>query len=64
MSEERYRCVCHTCEMERLITGLENAQEVFNEHAEQSHEVELLNQQLRRRYSDVSSTEDETVNDE
>ncbi len=51
MSEELYRCICHTCETERLIEGLENAQEVFNEHASMAHEVELLNRKSRCRYS-------------
>ncbi|ELY42881.1 hypothetical protein [Natronorubrum tibetense] len=51
MSEERYRCICHTCESERLIDGLENAQEVFNEHADMAHEVELLKRQSRCRDS-------------
>ena len=63
MSEDLYRCVCHTCGTERLAEGLENAQAFFNEHAERAHEVELLNQQRRRRYSNVSS-ENETATDE
>lgn len=55
MSEDLYRCVCHTCGTERLVEGLEDAQAFFNRHAERTHEVELLNQQSRRRYSDASS---------
>ena len=62
MSEELYRCICHTCETERLIDGLENAQEVFNEHADKAHEVELLNRQSRRRYSNRPA-ETESGND-
>ncbi len=51
------------CEMERLIDGLENAQEVFNEHADMAHEVELLNRQSRRRHSNWPA-ETESGNDE
>lgn len=49
MSEDLYRCICHTCGTERLVEGLEDAQAFFNDHAERAHEVELLNQQSRRR---------------
>ncbi|ADB59628.1 hypothetical protein Htur_0731 [Haloterrigena turkmenica DSM 5511] len=59
MSEDLYRCVCHTCGTERLIEGLEGAQTVFNRHAERSHEVELLNQETQCQYSE-SSAADET----
>ncbi|WP_436347378.1 hypothetical protein [Natronorubrum sp. FCH18a] len=60
MSEDLYRCVCHTCETERLIEGLENAQEFFSEHADRAHEVELLNRQSCRRYPDsLSDGEDD-----
>ncbi|SDJ99878.1 hypothetical protein [Natronorubrum texcoconense] len=58
MSEELYRCICHTCETERLIEGLESAQEVFNEHADMSHEVELLKRQSLHRYSNRSVEND------
>ena len=63
MTEDLYRCICHTCGTERLVEGLENAQEFFNEHAERAHEVELLNQQNRRRYSNRAS-ENETEADD
>lgn len=62
MSDERYRCVCHTCETEQLMEGLERAQAFFNEHAERSHEVELFNRRRRRRYSNAS-TDDEAADD-
>ncbi|QRV16334.1 hypothetical protein [Haloterrigena salifodinae] len=58
MSEDLYRCVCHTCDTERLIEGLEDAQTFFNRHAERSHEVELLNQQTRRQYSEPSAADE------
>lgn len=64
MSEERYRCVCHTCESEELVDGLEDAQERFNEHADRSHEVELLNQQTRQQYSNSPPDEDELATDD
>ena len=48
--------------MERLIDGLENAQEVFNEHADMAHEVELLNRQSRCRDSNWPA-EPESGND-
>ncbi|WP_049889157.1 hypothetical protein [Natronolimnohabitans innermongolicus] len=48
MSDDCYRCVCHTCGMDRLVEGLEDAQAVFNDHAERTHEVELLNHRTRR----------------
>lgn len=63
MSEDVYRCVCHTCGTERLVEGLENAQAFFNEHAERAHEVELLNQQRRQRYSDGSAEEGTATDD-
>ncbi|ELY58907.1 hypothetical protein C493_05660 [Natronolimnohabitans innermongolicus JCM 12255] len=34
--------------MDRLVEGLEDAQAVFNDHAERTHEVELLNHRTRR----------------
>ncbi|WP_137291486.1 hypothetical protein [Natronorubrum halophilum] len=61
MSEELYRCVCHTCELERLIEGLEDAQDCFNEHADRSHEIELLNQQTRHCYPDSTANDNEPM---
>ena len=63
MSDDLYRCVCHTCGTERLIEGLEDAQAFFNRHAERTHEVELLNQQTRRRYSEPSSAGETATGD-
>ncbi len=37
-----YHWVCHTCEEGDVIRTLDAAQEYFNEHAQQRHEVELL----------------------
>ncbi|WP_339104704.1 hypothetical protein [Haloterrigena salinisoli] len=63
MSEDLYRCVCHTCGTERLVEGLEDAQAFFNRHAERTHEVELLNQQTRCRYSNASSAGENETDD-
>ena len=63
MSEDLYRCICHTCGTERLVEGLENAQAFFNEHAERAHEVELLNQQNGRRYSNGAFETETGAND-
>lgn len=71
MSEDTYRCVCHTCEIEVVIDGLENAQEFFNEHTERAHEVELFNQETIDRYAtgkqpkpDVADHQSEPENEE
>ena len=64
MSEDRYRCICHTCGTERLIKGLEEAQAFFNDHAERAHEVELLNQQSRRRRYPESDPDATTENED
>lgn len=63
MNEDTYRCVCHTCDVERLVGGLEDAQAVFNEHAERSHEVVLFNQQTIDRYASPPAPEPDAGDD-
>lgn len=36
-----YHCSCHTCELDQVYESFETAQEVFNDHADRRHEVEL-----------------------
>lgn len=41
MTHELYECICDTCGEHETIEGLEEAQEYFNEHADQNCEITL-----------------------
>ncbi|QLG28810.1 hypothetical protein HUG10_15235 [Halorarum halophilum] len=37
-----YQCLCNTCKEDRMVDGIEEAQEYFNEHAGRGCEVEIV----------------------
>lgn len=41
-----FQCLCGTCEEQRFIEELEQAQEYFNTHANRGCEVEIINVEL------------------
>lgn len=51
MRDERYQCVCHTCDESTITDELLAAQSCFNNHAEQGCEIVLRRISSPRSYS-------------
>lgn len=64
MRDERYRCVCHTCDGSTITDELLAAQSCFNEHADRGCEIVIRRVDSPESYSAAAQITVDTPSDD